>query len=179
MNRSTINLHHGDSLEAMKLMDDNAYDLAIIDCPYGIGESGSTNHTRGKMAKSKNYKSFAGGDVQAPSIDYFNELIRVSKNQIIWGANHFISRIPFDSSCWIVWDKVNGETDFADCELAWTSFKTAVRKFEFRWQGMLQQDMSVKDKAVIDLARRRTNSVNWRRRFAQYLTTSFKRWLWL
>jgi site-specific DNA-methyltransferase (adenine-specific) len=129
-------------------MDDNAYDLAIIDCPYGIGESGSTNHTRGKMAKSKNYKSFAGGDVQAPSIDYFNELIRVSKNQIIWGANHFISRIPFDSSCWIVWDKVNGETDFADCELAWTSFKTAVRKFEFRWQGMLQQDMKNKETRI-------------------------------
>jgi site-specific DNA-methyltransferase (adenine-specific) len=65
-------------------------------------------------------------------------LLRVSKNQIIWGANHFISKIPYDSSCWIVWDKLNGENDFADCELAWTSFNTAVRKFKFQWQGMIQ-----------------------------------------
>ena len=67
------------------------------------------------------------------------ELKRVSKEQIIWGANHFISKVPYDSPCWIVWDKDNGNTDFADCELAWTSFKTAVRKFKYRWQGMLQE----------------------------------------
>jgi site-specific DNA-methyltransferase (adenine-specific) len=69
----------------------------------------------------------------------------VSKNQIIFGANHFISKIPFDSSCWIVWDKDNGATDFADCELAWTSFKTAVRMYSFKWNGMLQEDMKNKE----------------------------------
>ena len=72
-------------------------------------------------------------------------MIRVSKNQVIWGANHFISKIPFDSSCWIVWDKDNGKTDFADCELAYTSFKTAVRKFKYKWQGMLQENMKNKE----------------------------------
>lgn len=59
-----------------------------------------------------------------------------------------MSKIPFDSSCWIVWDKDNGETDFADCELAYTSFKTAVRRFRFRWQGMLQEDMKNKEERV-------------------------------
>jgi site-specific DNA-methyltransferase (adenine-specific) len=64
--------------------------------------------------------------------------MRVSKNQIIWGANHYISRMPYDSSCWIIWDKVNGSNDFADCEMAWASFRKAVRLFKFMWNGMLQ-----------------------------------------
>lgn len=124
---------------------DKYFELAIVDPPYGIGEDGSKNHTRGKLAKSKDYKGYTGGDLSAPDKKYFNELMRVSKNQIIWGANHFISKIPYDSSCWIVWDKQNGENDFADCELSWTSFRTAVRIFRFRWNGMLQEDMKHKE----------------------------------
>lgn len=134
-----------DCMDGMKNFPDKYFDLAIVDPPYGIGESGSKNKTRCCLAKSKDYKSFFGNDVSAPDSDYFQELFRVSKNQIIWGANHFISKIPIDSSCWIVWDKENGKTDFADCELAWTSFQTAVRKFSFRWQGMLQGDMRNKE----------------------------------
>ena len=134
-----------DCIEGMKQFPDKYFDLAIVDPPYGIGENGSKNHTRGSLAKAKNYKAFAGGDVQPPNEEYFEELFRISKNQIIFGANHFISRMPYDSSCWIVWDKVNGESDFADCELAWTSFKSAVRKFEFRWAGMLQGNMKNKE----------------------------------
>lgn len=142
-----IDLKNMDCLEAMKQMDDNQFDLAIVDPPYGIGEDGGTNGTRGKLAKSKIYIS-KGWDKESPSVEYFNELIRVSKNQIVWGANHFISKIPFDSSCWIVWDKDNGETDFADCELAWTSFKTSVRKIKWKWQGMLQQNMKNKETRI-------------------------------
>lgn len=139
-------LYNMDCMDGMKQFPDKFFDLAIVDPPYGIGESGSKNHTRSKLAEAKNYKPFAGDDKEPPKAEYFSELRRVSKNQIIFGANHFISRMPYDSSCWIVWDKVNGESDFADCELAWTSFKSAVRKIEYRWSGMLQGNM--KDKEI-------------------------------
>jgi site-specific DNA-methyltransferase (adenine-specific) len=127
---------------------DKYFDLAIVDPPYGIGEDGSNNSTRAALAISKDYKAFAGNDKTPPSFGYFKELTRVSKNQIVWGANHFIDRMPYSSPCWIVWDKDNGETDFADCELAWTSFKTAVRKAKFKWQGMLQGDMKHKEHRI-------------------------------
>lgn len=134
-------------------MPDKAYDLAVADVPYGIGEGGQKAGTRGKSAdfgrshsQKGNAKSYAReyhtfDDSKPPDKKYFDELFRISKNQIIFGANHFISHIPYDSSCWIVWDKQNDATDFADCELAWTSFKTAVRVFRFKWNGMLQGDM--------------------------------------
>ncbi|MEE9459650.1 MAG: DNA methyltransferase [Candidatus Bathyarchaeia archaeon] len=132
----------------MKGLEDNAFELAIVDPPYGIGESGKTNKSRGKLAVAKDYKSFAGDDLEVPSKEYFLELQRVSKNQIIWGANHFMQNIGLGSSCWVVWDKMTGDSDFADCELAYTSFKTAVRKFQFRWSGMLQGDMKNKEHRI-------------------------------
>lgn len=138
-----------DCMEYMQTLPDKSFDLAVVDPPYGIGESGSKNHTRGKLAVAKNYKAFAGNDTQPPTPMYFEQLIRVSKNQIIFGANHFADKIPNPaSSCWIVWDKENGNTDFADCELAWTSFKSAVRIFRFRWQGMLQGNMADKEQRI-------------------------------
>ena len=133
-----------DCMQGMKEFPDKYFDLAIVDPPYGIGENGDKNHTRCKLAKVKNYKAFSGNDIEPPSKEYFDELFRVSKNQIIWGANHFISKIPYDSSCWIVWDKDN-TGNFADCELAWTSFDSAVRKFKYRWNGMLQENMKNKE----------------------------------
>ena len=137
-----------DCMDGMKQFPDKYFELAIVDVPYGIGEDGSKNHSRGKLAIAKDYKPFYGNDLKAPDADYFNELMRISQNQIIWGANHFISKIPFDSSCWIVWDKNNGDNDFADCELAWTSFKTAVRKFKYTWNGMLQENMKNKEQRI-------------------------------
>lgn len=137
-----------DCLEAIRKMKDNEFDLAVVDVPYGIGESGEKNHTRSCLAKSQDYKPFAGKDLQSPNKEYFEQLFRVSKNQIVWGANHFISKMPIDSHCWLVWDKENGENDFADCELAWTSFDSAVRIFRFRWQGMLQGNMAEKEQRI-------------------------------
>jgi len=137
--------YNRDCMEVMKEIPDNYFELAIVDPPYGIGEDGSKNASRGKLAVAKDYKPFHGNDLKSPDEKYFDELIRVSKNRIVWGANHFISKIPFNSSCWIVWDKVNGSNDFADCELAYTSFDTAVRKFKYRWNGMLQENMKNKE----------------------------------
>jgi site-specific DNA-methyltransferase (adenine-specific) len=140
-----IELLNMDCMEYMAGLPDKAFDLAVCDPPYGIGESGDKNASRTKLAIAKDYKAFAGNDLEPPSLEYFRELQRVSKNQIIWGANHFIDRISLPSSCWIVWDKVTGNSDFADSELAWTSFKTAVRNFRFQWSGMLQGDMKNKE----------------------------------
>jgi site-specific DNA-methyltransferase (adenine-specific) len=135
-------------MELMARYEDNHFDLAICDPPYGIGESSNNNKGRSKLANSKDYGSKKWDD-KAPNKQYFTELKRVSKNQIIFGANHFIENIPnANSSCWIVWDKVNGDNDFADCELAYCSFKTAVRMKSFRWHGMLQQDMKNKEKRI-------------------------------
>ena len=136
-----------DCMEAMKSFPDGYFDLAVVDPPYGIGESLNDNKSRSKLGKSKAYTK-KNWDLSAPENEYFTELKRLSKNQIVWGANHFISKLPFDSSCWIVWNKQNGQNDFADCELAWTSFNSAVRMFEFRWHGMLQQDMANKEQRI-------------------------------
>lgn len=145
MNFELNRLYNFDCMAAMKQIPDKYFQLAIIDPPYGIGESGKDNQGRGNLAKAKKYKPYYGNDKNAPFKEYFSELFRVSDNQVIFGANHFIDRIPFNSPCWIVWDKENGASDFADCELAWTSFKTAVRIFRFKWQGMLQGDMQHKE----------------------------------
>ena len=136
-----------DNMALMSRYPDNYFDLAIVDPPYGINVTNQSQGKGGGVAKKIEYKK-TDWDKYAPNTDYFEELIRVSKNQIIWGANHFISRIPFDSSCWIVWDKDNGQTDFADCELAWTSFKTSVRMLKWKWAGMLQQNMKNKEQRI-------------------------------
>ena len=108
MKTELLNITNECCMNLMNRYPDGHFELAIVDPPYGIGEDGANNKTRGCKAVSKDYKGFAGGDKAAPGQIYFYELKRVSKNQIIWGANHFISKIPFDSSCWAVWDKDNG-----------------------------------------------------------------------
>ena len=139
-----------DCMIGMARYPDKHFDLALIDVPYGLGEASgqekSRNQSKGR-AQTKVKYAIKNWDKEAPPKNYFNELIRVSKNQIIWGANHFISKIPYDSSCWVVWDKDNSG-DFADCELAWTSFNTAVRRFKYRWNGMLQENMKDKERRI-------------------------------
>jgi len=119
-----IELLNCDCMEYMATVPDKYFDLAIVDPPYGIGMDGNNNWS-GSKHEVKDW------DNDAPSIEYFNELMRISKNQIVWGANHFISRMPFDSKCWLIWDKKNDGFSFADGEMAWTSFDTAVRFFRY------------------------------------------------
>ena len=158
MNATTPNVDTiicGDCLEEMRQFPDKYFDLCLTDPPYGIGEAAGKNQSRSKAFGSKTHAAHntrktvipskdygnAAWDNKPPSEELFDELFRVSKNQIIFGGNYFC--LP-PSPCWIVWDKDNSG-DFADCELAWTSFPTAVRKIKFRWNGMLQEDMKHKE----------------------------------
>ena len=136
-----LNIINGDCIDIMKTYKDNYFDLAIIDPPFGLGNDGGLiggagKNYIGKKVSPKNYKK-KDWDKHPPTKSFFIELQRVSKNQIVFGANHFISLIKYDSACWLVWDKIN-YGKFADCELAWTSFRTAVRQFRFKWAGFLQ-----------------------------------------
>ena len=143
-------IYNYDRMEFLSKFPDKFFDLVIDDPPYGIGEDGSKNNSRNKIAIAKSYVAYSGNDSEAPPPEYFEELKRISHHQIIWGANHFISHLPVpaDASCWLVWDKDNGNSHFADCELAWTSFQTAVRKFKYRWNGMWQENMKHKEKRI-------------------------------
>lgn len=135
-------IHNMDCLEFMRTVPDKYFDLVLTDPPYGIGMDGKVGINGAGKAKEYQNKDW---DKTTPSKEVFDEIIRISKNQIIFGANHFIDKIPYASSCWLFWDKDNKESFFADGELAWTSFKTAVRIYKFRWHGMLQQDMANKE----------------------------------
>ena len=116
----------GDCLEVMKKMPDKSVDLVLTDPPYG----GILNKKSGHGSLKKSVKKYGDDDWDyKPKKEYFDEIFRISKNQIIFGGNYFIDYL-YPTSCWIVWNKLNGATDFADCELAWTSLNTAVRKFD-------------------------------------------------
>lgn len=112
-----INLHNCDCMDLMAQYPDNYFELAIVDPPYGIGEDGGKQRTRGSKKTNGAKKNW---DNAKPTIKYFNELKRVSKNQIIWGGNYFADMLV-SSRCWIYWQKNMGG-DFADGELAYTSF---------------------------------------------------------
>ena len=119
-------IYNMDCMEGMRQIPDKYFELAIVDPPYGININ--NNMGRRKGDKHSDYKKVTW-DSDAPTAEYFAELMRVSQNQIIWGANHFISRMPYDSPCWLCWDKgFSSDVSFASFELAWTSFNQASKK---------------------------------------------------
>ena len=136
-----ITITNEDNMLMMKRYEDNHFDLAIVDPPYGINE-GKKSRGMGTCAMAGNY-DVKDWDNEIPSAEYFNELKRVSKNQIIWGANYMTEFLP-PSMGWVFWDK-DSSGDFSDGELAFTSFKKGLRKVKVTWMGMRQYDMKNKE----------------------------------
>lgn len=110
-------------------------DAVVTDPPYGINENSKKVASRRRLAATKDYGYF-DWDKNAPSDGLLNEIRSLSEWAIVFGGNYF--NLP-PTSCWLVWDKMNGASDFADCELAWTNFPKAVRRMQWLWNGMIRQ----------------------------------------
>ena len=121
-----------DCLEFMQSVPDKFYDLAIVDPPYGLGERLVRGGNKGSMGTMKKLadKKIINWDYEIPKQEYFLELQRVSKNQIIWGGNYFLDYLG-KTDGFIVWDKMNGTNPMADAELAWQNIKGTTRMFRF------------------------------------------------
>ena len=128
-----IVLHLGDCREILPRLPQ--HDAVVTDPPYGIGEAAGKNKSRCNLAVAKDYGDDGWDNEPVP--DDLMSLVRVSgRYSIIFGGNYY-NCAP--ASCWLVWDKENGTTDFADCELAWTNLPKAVRRLKFMWNGMLRK----------------------------------------
>tara|TARA_R100000951_G_scaffold79951_1_gene67840 strand:+ start:60 stop:689 length:630 start_codon:yes stop_codon:yes gene_type:complete len=126
-----INITNEDNMELMARYEDNHFDLAIVDPPYGINVNAMNLGDSNKKRKKEYKKDGKKWDSESPKQEYFDELFRVSKNQIIWGANYMIDKIKNPSMGWFYWDKQNGNSDFSDGELAFTSFNRALRSYKY------------------------------------------------
>lgn len=140
-----LTITNEDNMQLMARYPDNYFDLAIVDPPYGIG-AGKRIGTTYKKGVLRNKKGFGNTklytaknwDNEVPTAEYWNELFRVSKNQIVWGGNYFTQYLT-ESRGWIYWDKkiINHQIDnYSDGELAWTSFDTVLRKVTYDWIGL-------------------------------------------
>lgn len=144
-------LHRGDCRPFLAEMADAAVDVAITDPPYGIGAD-RLQAARAKLKATRSWwpsRDYGGTrwDSAAPDRKTFDELRRVSRHQVIFGGQYFADRLPVSRS-WIVWDKDNGRSTYADCELAWTSFDRPVRKLRWRWHGMLQEKGQPRERRI-------------------------------
>ena len=145
---SNIELLNIDCMEYMAGLPDKAFDLAIVDPPYGInfGEFNRTNRTStGKTIKADKYKNAAWDD-SIPTDAYFNELRRVSANQIVWGGNYFPQLWNGGCKGFIFWFKGNPVPNFSDGEFAWTSFNSVARQFNYKYYGNIEGGTSASQK---------------------------------
>lgn len=124
-----------DYMDGMKEFPDKYFDIAVVDPPYFSGpeKRGFYGRRISPIGVQRVYQKSAEWTI--PDKAYFDELFRVSKNQIVWGCNYFDYHFPPGR---IVWDKCNGNTDFSDCEIAFCSFHDSVRLFRYMWNGMFQ-----------------------------------------
>lgn len=126
-------IYHGDCREILPTL--GTFDLLLTDPPYGIGEAAGKNKSRNHVVAATDYGDH-GWDDAPPDTETISIVRASARQQIVFGGNYF--SLP-PSSCWLVWDKDNGASDFADCELAWTNLDRAVRRLKYRWAGMLQE----------------------------------------
>ena len=153
-----ITLINGDCMDYMRALPDNAFDLAVVDPPT------AQKYARGKdgfgVCDNRPSRSDVAWDNAIPTEEYFDELRRVSRNQIIWCGVYYTHLLP-QSKCWLVWDKIgamNSGSPFADCELAWTSFNRVVRKFILRQHGFISDS---KDGKRIHPTQKPTELYRW------------------
>ena len=139
----------GDCMQYLKEYPDKYFDLAVVDPVYGdVRQGGYMRGQGGENAARRGIYHLELWKQPKTERDYFDELFRVSKNQIIWGGNYFAPFLPA-SQCWLCWDKKHPEgVSFADVEFAWTSFDQASRIFRFLWSGMLQENMKDKEHRI-------------------------------
>jgi site-specific DNA-methyltransferase (adenine-specific) len=134
-----IKLYNADCMEVMKTFKDKQFDLAIVDPPYGYGDAKTDilNFRQKEQHREWNI---------APKQEYFDELFRISKNQIVWGGNYFSYLWNFGGRCFIYWHKGNPVPNFADGELAWTSFDKNAKQLDYRYYGNLEGKSSTSQK---------------------------------
>jgi site-specific DNA-methyltransferase (adenine-specific) len=152
-NREPISeVYNEDNAIGMARYPDKYFDLAIVDPPYGINAEQGTNRASRKQFKDKVY----GWDSSMPNEAYFKELRRISKNQIIWGGNYFLEYIG-NTRGFIIWDKLNPDRCFADCEFAWTSFDCVARIYKTE----RVQEMNAKDGGKIHPTQKPVQLYKW------------------
>lgn len=147
-----LNLIQGDCLEVLKQLPNKSIDLILTDPPYGIGINKMSFVKSGAVKVGGAYRndysnSSTDWDIERLKKEQWIEIERVSKNQIIFGANNFSDILP-KSQCWYVWDKRGHEkytNDFSDCEFIWTSFKKPSRVIRYLFSGMIQENMKRKE----------------------------------
>lgn len=139
-----VKLLNIDCMEYMKTLPDKAFDLAIVDTPYGRGEDGGVNRSHNVIQKggsvlhcSSPIHAKKSWDKEPPSKEYFDELMRVSTHQIIFGANYMPVNLRGGM---IIWDKLNDGSDQSDAEIAYCSLTDKVEMARYMWRGMMQGD---------------------------------------
>jgi site-specific DNA-methyltransferase (adenine-specific) len=140
----TLDLRNMDCMDLMKAAPDNHWDLAIVDPPY-FENGGDSSYYRSRVGGHEK-KPLRGDSWKIPGAEYFSELLRVSRRQIIWGCNYYAKHIPHSGR--IVWDKVNDNTPFSQCDIASYSEGVKLWLFRYKWNGMIQQDMKNKEHRI-------------------------------
>jgi site-specific DNA-methyltransferase (adenine-specific) len=137
--KDMIKITNEDNMELMARYPDNYFDLAIVDPPYGIGIDGQKKSINKNPKHNRKEHAQKNWDNAIPTKEYFNELKRVSKNQIIWGANYFTEYLK-PTKAWIFWYKGQRDLTMSDGEMAWTSFDTVTRQFELNRASLIAQN---------------------------------------